>query len=126
MFRLDPLADTAGMHRVDDIEIPPAVLVGMFGPPGRGSDDGKVSGFYRFTSNAGEVFTLYDWKATTLYYDADPAWPTPEEFWAGTEPVPFGIGGHGEENEDGLNLGATAFREWLVKRWLGYASCEVN
>jgi hypothetical protein len=119
MFRLDPHADTAGTCRVNAIEIPPAVLVGLFGPPGPASLEGKVSGDYRFTSDAGDVFTLYDYKQTTLYHgDDDERWPTPAAFWAGTEPVEFSIGGRGH--------GPADFRGWLVERWRGQVSGEAT
>jgi hypothetical protein len=126
MFRLDPLADTGGTCFVDSVYVPPAFLVQRFGPPGRGTDDGKVSGCYRFTNAAGEVFTLYDWKVTALYHGEENDWPTRDEFWAIPEPVELNIGGSGEENEDGLNLTATAFREWLLKQYRGYQSGLVN
>src|SRR5438132_7923718 len=126
MFRLDPHADTSGTSRVDTVEIPPAFLVERFGPAGPASLDNKVSGCYRFTNAAGDVFTVYDWKATTLYYGESDDWPTPEEFWADTEPVEMSTGGHGEENDDGLNLAATAFREWLLEQYRGYTSGHVN
>lgn len=126
MFRLTPDADTAGTSRVDSVEVPPAFLVGRFGPPGPGTDDGKVSGEYVFTGPGGDVFTVHDWKATTLFAGDADGWPTPEEFWADPEPWEFTIGGFGEDNEDGLNLAATAFREWLLEQYRGYSSAAVN
>ena len=108
--------------------MPPVVLVGRFGPSGRGTDDGKVSGYCRFTNSASDVFSFYDYKETTRYYGEaiEREWPTPEEFWAGSEPVELSIGGCGVENDDGLNPTATAFREWLQKQWRGYVSGGVN
>jgi hypothetical protein len=85
-----------------------------------------VSGCYRFTTAAGDVFTLYDWKATALYYGEEEGWPSRDEFWADPEPVELNIGDLGEENEDGLNLGATAFREWLLERYRGHGSELAN
>lgn len=110
MFHLTPDAATSGTHRVGEIEMPPTVLVGLFGPPGRGTDDGKVTGHYTFTGDSGDVLTLHDYKQTTLDYGeySGRDWPTPGPFWAGVEPVEFGIGGRGD---------GTAFRAWLIGRW---------
>lgn len=126
MFRLTPDADAGGTSYVDSVVIPPAFLVARFGPPGRGTLDHKVSGQYTFTSPAGDVFTVYDWKETTLYLGEHSGAPTPAEFWADPEPRAFGIGGFGEDNDDGLNLAATAFREWLLELYRGYGSRDAN
>lgn len=126
MFRLGPNADTAGTYYLDSVLLPPVFLVDQFGPPGRASGDGKVSGQYRFLDGRGDVFPLYDYKTTTLYLGGDADAPTPAEFWASPEPYPFNIGGRGEENDDGLNLPATAFREWLLRQYRGYGSGLVN
>lgn len=126
MFRLTPDADTGDTSGIDSVVLPPAFLVARFGPPGRRTLDGKVSGQYRFTSSAGDVFTLYDWKETTLYHGEDSDAPSPAEFWADPEPCVLSIGGSGEDNDDGLNLAATAFREWLLELYRGYGSRDAN
>src|SRR5262249_52287435 len=89
-FRLDLEADIDGTHYRDKILVPPKRVVDTFGPPGRG-DSYKVSGTYRFTDPDGNVFTLYDWKTTSLYDDGvepgeESSFPTPEEFWGNWNP----------------------------------------
>ena len=126
MFRLTPDADVGGTSRVDSVVLPPAFLVERFGPPGRGSLDHKVSGCYRFTGPDGAVFTVYDWKETALYLGDNSGAPTPAEFWADPHPRELNVGGHGEDNDDGLNRPATAFREWLLELYRGYGSRNAN
>lgn len=55
------------------------------------SDGYKVSGEWAFINREGDVVTIYDWKATSLY---DEDLPTPEEFRAQGYPSTFSIGGH--------------------------------
>ena len=122
MFHLTPGADISDTAYVDSVLLPPAFLIARFGPP-REVDRNRISGRYTFADAFGNVFTLYDWKSTTLYEDGA---PTPDEFWAEGEPQTFHLGGAGEENDDGLNLPATAFREWLLKEYRGYHSALAN
>jgi hypothetical protein len=79
-----------GTHRQGEIMISPALVVKAFGPPNE--DDGyKVSGSYVFqNTETGEVFTLYDWKMTDLYFGSG---PSPEELWSSEEEVQLNIGG---------------------------------
>jgi len=90
---------------VDEIEVAPARVVEVFGPPPSRGDECKASGEYIFRDEGGRVFTLSDWKATSLY---DSSFPPPEQYWARTEP-------------DDLILNAVdddvaAFEEWLLAR----------
>ena len=79
-----------GTSNIGNVIVPPASLVAAFGKPGE-SDEHKVSGEWTFIHQATEtVFTLYDWKATSLY---DDSLITPEEFWANTVPRHINIGG---------------------------------
>ena len=85
----------------------------MFGPPPEG-DGYKVSGNYVLTDDAGNVFTVYDWKATSLFDDdaGEGGWPgppTPEEFWANRNRATLHIGGR-------KGKGFEAFRRWLLER----------
>jgi hypothetical protein len=112
-FKLDPDADTDGTYRRGKILIPPKRVVDTFGPPDEG-DGYKVSGSYTFTDQSGNVFTLYDWKATSLFDDgAEPgeesSSPTPEEFWGNWNPDLLHIGGHDEGDVE-------AFKRWLLER----------
>lgn len=125
VFRLDPGAGIDGTHYVDQVNIPPRFLVERFGPPAE-VDGYKVSGRYTFVGDAGEVFTLYDWKGTTLYHGDESGAPTPAEFWGNRNPETLYIGGRGEENRSGRNPAATAFKEWLLERYRGYRSSLVN
>ena len=103
-------ADTTGIGGMDEIEVPPARVVEVFGtPPSRG-DEYKTSGEYIFRDEAGRVFTLSDWKATSLW---DPSFPTPEQYWARTEPDELTISAVGDD--------VTAFKQWLLARLLGEA-----
>ena len=104
MFQLDFNANINGTCRQSEINVAPARLIELFGEPGE-SDGYKVSGEYVFVNEAGDVFTLYDWKYTTLY---NPEYGVhPELFWGGTKPVQFNIGGNGN---------AADFVKWLSNK----------
>jgi hypothetical protein len=103
MFKLNQDASANGTSLQGYVDIAPATLVKVFGEPNE-SDGYKVSGEYVFTDDKGNVFTLYDWKSTTLY---DPEYMRPSDLWAMTEPWEIHIGGAGGDWE--------AFREWLLK-----------
>ena len=77
------------------IEISPVNLIKKFGFPNM-CDGYKVSGEYAFEDENGDVFTLYDWKYTTLY-DSENTY-TPEEFWKLKHPMEFNIGGNSKHN----------------------------
>ena len=100
-FALAPDANINGTHLQDSIMVAPQALVAAFGEPGE-SDGYKVSGEYVFRSDEGEVFTLYDWKMTTLYDGANTL--RPHDLWDLESPIEFHIGG---------NTGAGEFKEWL-------------
>ena len=91
MFTLNQNADTNGTHRQSEIEVAPARLIEVFGQP-IACDGYKVSGEYVFENQEGDVFTLYDWKATTLY--CPDYGVTPSDFWSQTCRRDFNIGGH--------------------------------
>jgi hypothetical protein len=100
-FTLAPDANIDGTHLQDSIMVAPQALVAAFGEPGE-SDGYKVSGEYVFRSDEGEVFTLYDWKMTTLYDGENTL--RPSDLWDLESPIQFNIGG---------NTGAGEFKEWL-------------
>ena len=110
-FTPAPDADTTGVGDMDEIEVAPARVVAVFGPPPSRGDAYKVSGEYVFRDEAGRVFTLSDWKATSLY---DPDFPQPEQYWAGTEPDELAIGAVDDDVED--------FKEWLLEQLGGEAA----
>jgi hypothetical protein len=109
-FKLDPDANIAWTSHRATVRVAPKRLVGVLGPP-LPNDGYKVSGLYAFVDEAGNVFTVYDYKATTLYYgeDGDRGPPTPEEFWADSEPVTLSVGGRdaGDVNQ---------FLQWLFQQ----------
>lgn len=111
-FELNQTADAAGTHRIGEIQLPPKRLVDVFGMPGEG-DGYKVSGLFVFSDTAGNIYTVYDWKATSLYDDGmepgDEEYAiTPDDFWSNWNPDSLQIGG--TENCD-----LEAFRSWLLE-----------
>jgi hypothetical protein len=109
-FKLDQDASHAGTHLVGEVFVAPATLRAVFGEP-KEADGYKVSGEYIFEGINGEVFTVYDWKVTTLYdtYEDDPA-PTPAEFWASQVAHPFHIGGCSDPEK---------FKAWIERKVAG-------
>ena len=84
-----------------EIDLIPKNVVKTFGKPNIG-DDYKVSGEYvfaMFTSVFDDevVFTLYDWKWTTLYDKNNPF--TPKGLWMLDKPLRFNIGGNSRSAE---------------------------
>ena len=98
-FVLDSTAWSAGMHKVGDFRVAPADLVRAFGSPPLHGDAYKTSGEYRFVSDTGEVFALYDWKETSQYREEEDYAPSPEEFWRLANLVNFSIGGAGSPDD---------------------------
>src|SRR4051812_40030668 len=103
-------ADTIGIGGLDEIGGCPARVVQGFGPPPSRRDEHKTPGGHIFRHEAGSVFTLSDWKATSLW---DPSFPTPEHYWAGTEPDELTI--------SAIDDDVIAFKEWLLARLAGEA-----
>ena len=108
MFALDHAADQSGTHGLGSIHLAPRAVIDRFGSPGSG-DGYKTSGNYRFVDDAGLVYTLYDYKVTSLYHDPGQDHPrsqTPETFWADGRPTTLHIGG-----TEACDL--PAFKVWL-------------
>jgi len=99
-FKLDNDADSGGTCLQGHVELVPRRLVEKFGYPSE-SDSYKSSGEYTFRGEDGEVWTLYDWKSTTLYA---PDGIHPDELWASDEVFEFHVGG---------NAPASDFIDWL-------------
>jgi hypothetical protein len=106
MYKLNPDVDTSGMDSLTMFEIPPVCLVELFGHVSDG-DGYKVSRRHVFTSDRGDVFTVYDWKQTTLYHGEGSDAPTPEEFWHSRELKYLRIGGRAGSNP-------RPFLRWLL------------
>jgi hypothetical protein len=82
MYNLLRTTDLTGITEMGEFDVPPAIIVKRFGPPGAG-DGYKISGQYVFVDTNGEPFVVHDWKSTTLW---DGGLGTPEDFWASEEP----------------------------------------
>lgn len=104
MYIRDESLSSAGAYLVDEVHVPPRFLVDRFGAPSIG-DGIRVSGQYTFRSKEGVVFTIHDYKSTTLWV-TDEGLPTPETFWRLTEPVELSIGARGND--------ATEFKKWVL------------
>lgn len=96
-----------GTSRVDMIPLVYKDIENAFGPPQEGSEN-KISGEWLFTNEeTGAVFTLYDWKSTSLY---DDDLPSVEEFRESESQAIFNIGGH----KRGSDL--SSFKSFLLNR----------
>ncbi len=89
-------ADIDGTSQLATISLTPRYLKLAYGPPQKG-DGLRVSGIYMFISDADEVFTLYDYKSTTLW-DKDSNLPTPEEFWSSDTLIELSVGGKNDSD----------------------------
>lgn len=89
MFKLIKDADINGTHKQGTLICAPALLVKAFGRSEHYSFDHKVTGEYEFASDEGDIFTVYDYKATSAYA---PDLPDPETFWKSDRPHDFSIG----------------------------------
>jgi len=87
-FKLNKQADTTKTTNQGSISISPKRLTEVFGQPSS-SDGYKTSGEYVFTSESGDVFTVSDYKSTSLY---DDEMISPEEFWDEIGQVDLEIG----------------------------------
>lgn len=100
-YKLNYDAEVGGTHLVGHIHTNYQSLEDAFGEPTE-CDEYKVSGEWRFKdNNSKEVFTIYDWKQTSLY-DAD--YPTVDEFREDLTKTDFSVGGKTD---------ATKFIDWV-------------
>lgn len=102
MFTLDNNANPSGSSQVGYINIAPAELIRVFGAPDP-SDEYKTSGEYIFRGPQGIIFTLYDYKDTSLYSSG---LQSPYQLWGSEEPYTFHIG----SNSD---FSVEKFKDWL-------------
>jgi hypothetical protein len=106
MFKLNHEAKSTGTSLKSEVMVAPARLVEVFGEPEE-ADGYKVSMLYTFEDEDGNVVTLYDWKATTLY---DSGYgPHPTTFRKQELDHDFHIGGKDPAV-------AQRFRAWLMKK----------
>lgn len=91
-------SDADGTHLFGEVQLSPASVVRRFGC-GSGGDEYKVSRTWVFRKGP-LVFTLYDWKSTSLY-DSD-MW-SPDELWASTEPFDLHVGSKQPATQDDVD-----------------------
>lgn len=104
-YVLDPNADINGTGLRDHIQADYKDLKKLFGEPEE-SDGYKVSGEWCFRNDNGkEVYTLYDWKSTSLY---ESEYPSVEKF-RNSGVQEFNVGGHND---------ASHFIKWLENKLL--------
>jgi hypothetical protein len=118
MFRLDRTAKAGGTSLRGETKLPPAFMVRRFGKHD-GGDGIRSSGGWTFVSGSGEVFTVYEWRCTTLSNGRGSGSPTVREFWASWEPVKLHIGGF-------PNSDWQAFRRWLQAEYRTSRKGEVK
>jgi hypothetical protein len=94
-YKLNPYADINGTYKVATLKTTFGQLLAVFGMPEE-SDGHKSSGDWLFSSDNGDTFTIYDWKATNLY---DSSLPSVEDFRRSAEVVEFSVGGRGDASQ---------------------------
>jgi hypothetical protein len=119
VFQLDPNnANLDGTHLVGEVKLPPAFMVKRFGKHD-GGDGIRSSGGWTFAGEQGAVFTLYEWRCTTLSNGRGSGSPTVKAFWKLWEPVSLHIGGH-------TGADWQRFRRWLRGEYKAYRSVAFN
>ncbi len=114
----DETADGQGAAWAGDVDVAPAFLVAQFGAPAEG-DGLRVSGLFTFRGTDGSVFTIHDYKQTTLWAP-DEGLPTPEAFWRSARPAELSLG----SRRDARDPEVLRFKAWLLEaydRWRGRA-----
>lgn len=104
-YVLDPTAEIEGTAWAADFEAVPTRIVQRFGTPRDRADQFKISGRYIFVDDDHKVFTLYDWKSTSLF---DTSLPAPLRFWNSNEVQQFSVGS--------LDDDASDFKRWLLQQ----------
>jgi len=96
-----------GTSRFGTLTVAPCDLRDALGPFHRRQPDGyKVSGEWIFEDEGGGVYTVYDYKATSLYCSQD---LSPEEFWNSRNDWDFSVGCH-------RNSPVNQFIAWLKEQ----------
>ena len=112
MFRLDMTTSAGGTSLRGETKLPPAFMMKQFGTRS-GGDGIRTSGGWIFVKDSGEVFTVYEWRCTTLSNGRGSGSPTVREFWASWVPVKLHIGGIPDTDWQ-------AFRRWLQAEYRAY------
>jgi hypothetical protein len=111
LFQRDGAQDTSATYLVGEVEVAPRFLTERFGVPEKG-DELRVSGSYTFKSASGKIFTLYEYKSTTVWA-TDEGLPTPEAFWRETKAQTLSIGSRGNDPTEFKNWILQEYRLWL-------------
>src|SRR3954453_23341048 len=82
----------SGISLRGETKLPPAFMIKRFGKHD-GGDGIRSSGGWDFVGESGEVFTVYEWRCTTLSNGRGSGSPTVRQFWGMWEPVKLHIGG---------------------------------
>lgn len=99
-----------GTFRVGEIEVSPIDLIRAFGLPGK-SDNYKVSGEYVFHDvKTGAVFTIYDWKLTSLYSEGR---ISPNNFWKMDDKITFNVGGNRKHDAEEFISKVNNYIKWV-------------
>jgi hypothetical protein len=118
VFQVAHDADAGGTHLLGEVQLPPAFVVKHFGKHD-GGDGLRSSGGWTFLGEAGQVFTLYEWRCTTLSNSRGSGSPTVREFWKLWEPVRLHIGGRTDTDWQG-------FRRWLRSEYRAYRTAAFD
>jgi hypothetical protein len=94
-----------GISLRGETKLPPAFMVQRFGKHD-GGDGIRVSGSWSFVDESGEIFTVYEYRSTTLSNGRGSGSPTVRQFWSMWEPFKLHIGGRPGSDWQ-------AFRRWL-------------
>jgi hypothetical protein len=116
VFKVDPTADAGGTHLLGELKLPPAFMVKRFGKHD-GGDGLRSSGGWTFAGESGEVFTVYEWRCTTLSNGRGSGSPTVREFWRLSVPIALHIGGR-----DGTDW--QGFRKWLRAEYRAFVKAQ--
>jgi len=118
VFKVDQTADAGGTHLLGEVKLPPAFMVRRFGKH-NGGDGIRTSGGWTFVAESGGVFTVYEWRCTTLSNGRGSGSPTVREFWRLWEPVRLNIGGHDDTDWQ-------AFRKWLRAEYRAFVKAQAS
>ena len=114
MFSRDESISSHGAYLAAEVDVAPLFLVEEFGPPAKG-DGIRVSGQYTFCSADGAVFTVHDYKMTTLW-TTEEGLPAPADFWKLRIGQEFSIGSRGTDTKDFSHWLLSRYRAWLAKQ----------
>ena len=122
----------SGLVPLGSLDMIPNLLVERFGEPSP-VNGYKVSGRFIFADERGNVFSIYDWKMTSLYHGSTNSALFPDELWSLDEIVPLQMGGlRNQKSLDKflswldcvLTDGLQTDQEWLAALPAGPCSAE--